>query len=495
MNKRSVTRRSVLKTITALGVVASGWLNPLLSFARESKPDLLQPFKGILVWRSDPAWLRWFWGMTWYSIKPRRFPAVIAQPQDAGDIQLLLAYAAQAGHQVALRSSGHNITHSPLRHNAVTIDLSLFNSIDIDAGSKTAWAGPGVFSQQLNEETFQHGLVFPGAHTGFVTLGGFLLGGGMGWNMPAYGMGCASVLAAELMLADGRIVTASATENPDLFWAIRGVGPGFFAVVLRYKLQLHPAPAAVMNTFYFPLDRLGSAIEEVLTLLPANNQRSEILGALGRFSPPGTPAAEQRWHYVLNVISFGATEEAATAVAEIFNRSRLPEICTLHSVHNRSLNYLDLFSALGATDAYSTSRTSETAFFTEHPEKVLPVIAGLLEQEAVDSRSFGFSVIDTNPTVPEPCSFTHWAPHYVSWYLIGENQQDFAANERLMKKLNAAIAPWASGYYINEIDLSIAPEMARQCFSDEKWLRLNELREKWDPEKLFFSYVTSDPDH
>lgn len=182
-------------------------------------------------------------------------------------------------------------------------------------------------------------------------------------------------------------------------------------------------------------------------------------------------------------------------MAEIFNRSRLPEICTLHSVHNRSLNYLDLFSALGATDAYSTSRTSETAFFTEHPEKVLPVIAGLLEQEAVDSRSFGFSVIDTNPTVPEPCSFTHWAPHYVSWYLIGENQQDFAANERLMKKLNAAIAPWASGYYINEIDLSIAPEMAKQCFSDEKWQRLNELREKWDPEKLFFSYVTSDPDH
>lgn len=494
MNKHSVTRRSVVKSISALGVVLSGWLYPVLSMANEAKPALLQAFEGVLVWQSDPAWLRWFWAMTWYSKKPHRFPALIAQPRHTQDIQLLLAYARQAGHRVTLRCSGHNITHAPLRNNAVTIDLSGFNDIVIDAESKSAWAGPGVFSQQLNEETFQHGLVFPGAHTGFVSLGGFLLGGGMGWNMPAYGMGCASVLAAELMLADGRILTASATENTDLFWAMRGVGPGFFAVVLRYKLQLHPAPVAVMNTFYFPLDKLGSTIEVLQTLLPANNRRSEILGALGKFSPPGTPETEQRWHYVLNVVSFGENERAATDVADIFNRSTLPEICSLQSVHNRTLNYLDLFSALGATDAYSTSRTSETAFFTEYPEKVLPVIAEIMEREAVDSRSFGFSVIDTNPTVPEPCSFTYWAPHYISWYLIGENQQAYTANEQLMKKLNNAIKPWVSGYYINEIDLALAPEMARHCFSDEKWQRLNALRQQWDPQKLFFSYVTDDPD-
>lgn len=494
MNNHSLLRRRLIKALTALSVILPGWIRPAAGFARESKTLLLQSFKGVLVWQTDPEWLRWFWAMTWYSKKPQRFPALIAQPQDSDDLKLLLGWAAQSGHQVALRSSGHNITLAPLRHNAVTVDLSLFSAIAIDAVAKTAWAGPGVFSQQLNQATFQYGLVFPGAHTGFVALGGFLLGGGMGWNMPAYGMGCASVLAAELMLADGRIVTTSATENPDLYWAMRGVGPGFFAVVLRYKLQLHPAPAAVMNTFYFPLEKLRPALEEILRLLPANNQRSEILGALGKFSPAGTPPAEQRWHYVLNVVSFGENLSAATEVAEIFNHSRLPQICSLQSTHNRTLNYLELFDALGATDAYSTSRTSESAFFTEHPEEVLPVIAQLLEQEAPDSRSFGFSVIDTNPTVPEPCSFTWWAPHYVSWYLIGENQQEIAANQRLMKKMNAAVKPWVSGYYINEIDLSLAPELAQLCFSDQKWQRLNELRAAWDPHNLFFGYVSDDPE-
>lgn len=489
-----LARRHFLKAAAAVGILFSGLLRPVTSFAAGSDPVRPEGFKGPFISHADPRYFRWFWAMTWYNKKPKRFPDVIAQPLDAEDIKILLIYAKQTGRRVALRSSGHNITLAPLRNGAVTIDMSRFNSIELDPQTKTAWAGPGVLSQELNEATFDKGLVFPGAHTGFVTLGGFLLGGGMGWNMPAYGMACGSILAAEVMLADGSIVMASPDENPDLYWAMRGVGPGFFAVVLRYRLKLHDAPAAIMNSFYFPVTDLRPALDEIMTLLPANAKRSEILGALGKFSPPGTPPSEQRWHLALNVISFGSTEAEAREVADIFNNSKLPDLCTLQSVHNRSLTYLDLFQALGATDAYSTSRTSETAFFTDRPELALPVVAELLENEAVDSRSFGFSVIDTNPTVPEPCSFTYWAPHYISWYLIGSTEEEIEANRKLMLKLNAAIKPYAKGYYINEIDLDVAPELVNQCFSAEKWQKLNQVRVMYDPEKRFYSYIKQEKD-
>jgi len=489
-----LARRQFIKAASAVGLLFSGLLRPVTGIAAPSDIRRPEGFKGQFIGHTDPAYLRWFWAMTWYNKKPRRFPDIIAQPTDSNDIKIALAFARQTGRRVALRSSGHNITLSPLRNGALTLDMSLFNQITLNAVDKTAWAGPGVLSQELNEATFAKGLVFPGAHTGFVTLGGFLLGGGMGWNMPAYGMACGSVLAAEIMLADGSVVTASPDEHPDLYWAIRGVGPGFFAVVLRYRLQLHDAPTAIMNSFYFPLDRLRPALDEILRLLPANARRSEILGALGKFSPPGTPPSEQRWHLALNVISFGKSEAEALAVADIFNHSRLSDICTLQSVHNRPLNYLDLFNALGATDAYSTSRTSETAFFTDQPELALPVVAELLEKEAVDPRSFGFSVIDTNPTVPEPCSFTHWAPHYISWYLIGTTEEEIESNRQLMLKMNEAIKPYAKGYYINEIDLDVAPWMVNQCFSAEKWDRLLSLRQKYDPENRFFSYLKQEKD-
>ncbi|MEO9270291.1 FAD-dependent oxidoreductase [Serratia ureilytica] len=493
MNIISLSRRRLLKFMATVGVSFSGLLT-VKSFAESIRPEMLKLFKGVLVMRNEPAYLRWFWAMTWYDNKPKRFPAIIAQPKDMADIKIIVDYAKQSGLRIALRSSGHNITQSPLRKDAITLDMSLFNHIELDEQSKTVWAGPGVLSQELNEFTFPHGLIFPGAHTGFVAIGGFLLGGGMGWNMPAYGMACGSVLAAEIMLADGSVIIVSEHEYADLYWALRGVGPGFFAIVLRYKLQLYPAPLAVMNTFYIPLNKIKAGIDEVLSLVPKSNKRSEILGALGRFSPPGTPEGEQRWHLVLNVISFGKTKAEAINAAEIFNESKLTDICVLQNVHNRAMNYLELFEALGSTDAYSTVRTSEIAFFTEQPDIALPIIAKLLESESVDSRSFGFTVFDTNPTVPEPCSFTYWAPHYISWYLIGTTAEEIEANKRLMKKINTATKPYVKGYYINEIDLSIDPDMVRRCFTPDKWSTLMSLRKKYDPENIFLSYVSEDND-
>src|SRR5699024_10030305 len=136
----------------------------------------------------------------------------------------------------------------------------------------------------------------------------YLLGGGMGWNMPAWGMGASSIVAADVMLASVEIVRASEHDNPDLYWAMRGAGPGFFGIVLRYKLRIHPAPTVIKNSYFITLDNLETAAAELISLLPESDNRSEVLCAFGKFPPPG---AEPDWYWAISLMSYGQTRDEA----------------------------------------------------------------------------------------------------------------------------------------------------------------------------------------
>ena len=493
-------RRGVLKLAGLLGVSASSTLTGVSALAAAktapakkpagTKPAGLADFKGEIITRSDSRYLSWFWAMSWYRIKPNRFPVMFAQPTSKDDLTLLMKYADQNNVRLVARSSGHNISNPVLAQDAITVDMSLFEHIEeINTEQKFVWAGPGVLSETLNKQLFAKGFSFPSAHTGFVTIGGYLLGGGMGWNMPKWGMGCGSVLAAEVMLADGRVVMASNMENPDLFWAIRGVGPGFFGIVLRYKLQIHATPVIVKNTYFYTLDKVEEAVAEYIKLLPQSANRSEVLGALGNFNPPGTAKGKEQWHWVVTLMSYGATAEEAQEAAKVFTQStKIAELAASNPVKNLPLTYLDLYSQL-STDFYSTYRTSEIALFTEEPGKALAQLGKLMSTKALDQRSFGFSVLGTNPTVPEPCSYTYTAPHYLSWYLIGTTNADVAKNYVLADELYETLKPLAKGYYMNEIDLTRFPQLARASFSNGKWLKLHQVRDQYDPKKRFVSYL------
>ena len=453
-------------------------------------PEGLAGFKGQIVTRRDPRYLGWFWAMSWYRVKPDRYPALFAQPVDRADLALLMKYAARARLRVVPRSSGHNITAAVLAQDAITVDMSRFDKIEsLDTQQQSVWAGPGVTSQPLNELLYAHGYAFPSAHTGFVTIGGFLLGGGMGWNMPQWGMGCGSVLAAEVMLADGSVVTASESEHPELYWAIRGVGPGFFGIVMRYKLRIHRCPVIVKNTYFYTVDKVEAAVAEFVKLLPQSANRTEVLGAMGLFNPPGTPSGQEKWHWAVNLMSYGATPADAQEAARVFTQSAaLKELAAATILQNTPLTYLDLYTQL-STDAYSEFRTTEIALFTDEPAKALSTLGRMLSERAVDARSFGFCVLGTNPTVPEPSCFTYAAPHYLSWYLIGTSNADVARNGALADDLRRALDPYARGYYMNEIDLGRYPELAQKCFAPDKWRKLLAVRKRYDPEHRFVSYL------
>lgn len=209
--------------------------------------------EGEIVRRGDAAYDGTWSAMLWNDLKPRRFPELIVRVASDRDIPAAIRLARSEGHRIALRSHGHSWCGSPLRDGGMLIDLSALGACEIDPGSRTASVQPALTGREFVAALAPYGLAFPAGHCGPVALSGFLLSGGLGWNSGALGPAAASVRAVEVVTADGTSLTCSQDEHPDLFWAARGAGPGFFAVATRFHVTLHDLPTAVAETTYaFP---------------------------------------------------------------------------------------------------------------------------------------------------------------------------------------------------------------------------------------------------
>jgi hypothetical protein len=184
-------------------------------------------------------------GTSFNAQDPGRRPARIVQANDAADVVAAVRQARDQGLTIGICSGGHSWAQNHIRDGGMLIDLSRLDSIVIDPVSGTATIGPGCLAGDLNAALAKHKLFFPVAHAYTVGMGGFLLQGGFGWNSRAAGLACQSVIGIDVVLADGTLVHANETENADLLWAARGSGPGFFGVVVRFHLRLHPRPRFV----------------------------------------------------------------------------------------------------------------------------------------------------------------------------------------------------------------------------------------------------------
>ncbi|MEZ5316193.1 MAG: FAD-binding oxidoreductase [Vicinamibacterales bacterium] len=167
-----------------------------------------------------------------------RRPAVIARCLGAADVAAAIRFAREHALAIAVRGGGHNVGGRGTVDGGLVIDLSALRYVDVDVAQRTARAGGGTTWGHFNRETQLHGLATTGGVVSSTGVGGLTLGGGFGWLMPKYGMSIDNLLSADLVLADGRPVRTSATEEPDLFWAIRG-GGGNFGVATSLEFQLH----------------------------------------------------------------------------------------------------------------------------------------------------------------------------------------------------------------------------------------------------------------
>ena len=186
----------------------------------------------------------------WNGLVPERFPDVIVQASDVGDVVAALRYARDNGHRVGVCSGGRSWTASHLRDGGLLLDVARLDHCSVDADGMTARVGPGKAASAFALELDSQGLFFPAGHCEGIGLGGYLLQGGYGWNGKVLGPACESVLGLEVVTADGERAYCDAEQHPDLYWAALGSGPGFFAVVTSFTVRIHKRPNVLGTCLY-----------------------------------------------------------------------------------------------------------------------------------------------------------------------------------------------------------------------------------------------------
>ena len=182
-------------------------------------------------------------------------PAVIAQCAGSADIARAVRFARERSLEIAVRGGGHNVGGRATVDGGMMIDLSHMKNVYVDPAARTARVAGGTLWGHVNRETQAHGLATTGGVVSTTGVAGLTLGGGIGWLMTKYGMSLDNLNAVEMVLADGRIVQATATANLDLFWAVRG-GGGNFGVASSFEFRLHEVGPIVMGGLVaWPADR------------------------------------------------------------------------------------------------------------------------------------------------------------------------------------------------------------------------------------------------
>ena len=179
----------------------------------------------------------------WNGTVDRR-PALIARCEDVADVQRALGFAVEHNLPVAVRGGGHSVAGFSTCDAGVLIDLGLMRTVSVDAETRVARAQSGATGAEFDRATQEHGLATTLGVVSTTGIAGLTLGGGIGWLMRKHGLACDNLLSVDLVTADGRLVTASADENPDLFWALKG-GGGNFGVVTSFEYRLHPVGPTV----------------------------------------------------------------------------------------------------------------------------------------------------------------------------------------------------------------------------------------------------------
>jgi FAD/FMN-containing dehydrogenase len=241
-------------------------------------------------------------------------PSAIVRVSSAKDIRRVIALARQEGCELAVRSGGHSVVGHSTTDGGLVIDLRGMSKIDVDPGARTAWVETGATALQVTQAMAEHGLAIGFGDSGSVGVGGITLGGGIGFLVRKFGMTIDSLLAADVVTADGRQLHVDANNHPDLFWAIRG-GGGNFGVATRLQFRLHE-----LKQFTGGILILPATPETVAGFAAASIAAPDELSTIGNVMPaPPLPFLPPELHGRLVIFAFiayaGDDESAASAIA------------------------------------------------------------------------------------------------------------------------------------------------------------------------------------
>lgn len=259
MSKRGLAAESCSQDLADTpGIKLSGAATVIPAAATR---DLASRLRGRLVTASDADYdqVRRIWNKSF-----DRRPAMIAECWGAADIIRSLAFARERELLVAVRGGGHSYAGYSTCNGGLVIDLSPMRGVRVDPFAKTARVAGGAWNRDLDWEAQQYGLATPMGRVGNTGVSGLTLGGGYGRLSRLYGLACDNVISADLITADGRLLHVSASENPDLFWAIRG-GGGNFGIVSSFEYRLHSVgPQILAGVLAYKPDQLRPVLEQYI---------------------------------------------------------------------------------------------------------------------------------------------------------------------------------------------------------------------------------------
>jgi FAD/FMN-containing dehydrogenase len=223
-----------------------------------------------------------------------RRPAAVVRCTGPKDVAAVIGAARGEGLDLSVRGGSHSAPGFGTNDGGLVIDLRPLQSVDVDPGAQTVRAGGGCTWKVFNEGTHAHGLATTGGIIGSTGIAGLTLGGGIGYLARKYGLSCDNLVSAEVVTADGQVLTASEDENADLFWALRG-GGGNFGVVTTFEYRLHPVAEIYGGPIAYPVDRADEVLRfyrEYIAEAP-----EELGGFVGFHLAPPLPFLPEEWHF------------------------------------------------------------------------------------------------------------------------------------------------------------------------------------------------------
>lgn len=407
-------------------------------------------------------------------------PALIAQCREAGDISAAVRVARELGLEIAIRGGGHNVAGTALTDNGIVIDLSGMKRYRIDSDARTITAEMGLTWGEFDAATQLSRLGTPGGIVSTTGVAGLSLGGGFGWLSRLHGWTCDNVLSARMITYNGELVEASATVNPDLYWALRG-GGGNFGVVHSMKYRLHEVHHVTAGFLVYALHDAADVLAHCAEVM--STASDSVCLVIGIGPPPAIAAAAGR--RVLRIALCDARPEAAGQhLASAIRSYRRPLFD-----HVGLMSYMNLQTMLDAGGVRGLGHYAKSHFLSGLSDEAISV---LLDHA-------GRCVSDRSRIVLHTCggqssrkdetdtAFGHRDAAYNlqidSTWRIGD---DPAAHISWARELFTAMTPFSTGgVYVNFLGEDADDAAVSSAYGAQRLRRLRLVKDQFDPQNVF----------
>lgn len=415
-----------------------------------------------------------------------RRPALIARCHGVADVLAALRFARTHGLLVAVRGGGHNVAGFGTCDGGIVIDLGPMKGVRVDPEARTARAQPGLTWGKFDRETQAFGLATTGGLVTTTGIAGFTLGGGIGWLMRKHGLTIDNLVSADVVTADGRLVTASAERHPDLFWALRG-GGGNFGVVTSFEYRLHPVgPSVLGGVGLHPVERAGEVLRfynQWTATLP-----DEMTSMVAFIAAPPLPFIPEPLHgtsMIAVAVCYAGSVEDGQRVAQPLLAFGPPEVAHVGPVPYTVLQ--GMFDASAPRGIHAYWKTHYVADLSD------ATIDALVAETARMRPLSPFTTLHVHHLegavgriAPDATAFPHRAPRYVmnivGMWTAGEPPEPHIA---WVRGTFDAMQPFATGApYLNFLGDEGA-DRVRAAYGAATYDRLAAIKQRYDPTNLF----------